>query len=55
VNLYLDLDGVIIRAADTVAGVELAPSAGTSCAGRRRFIDHTGCRREIRMGNSAAS
>jgi hypothetical protein len=27
VNLYLDLDGVIIRAADTVAGIELAPRA----------------------------
>jgi hypothetical protein len=26
-HLYLDLDGVIIRAADTVAGIELAPHA----------------------------
>jgi hypothetical protein len=29
VNLYLDLDGVIIRAADSVAGTELAPHALT--------------------------
>jgi hypothetical protein len=27
VNLYLDIDGVIVRTADTVAGIELAPSA----------------------------
>ena len=26
-NLYLDLDGVIIRAADSVVGIELAPRA----------------------------
>jgi hypothetical protein len=26
-NLYLDLDGVILRRADTVAGIELAPHA----------------------------
>ena len=27
VNLYLDLDGVILRQADSVAGIELAPHA----------------------------
>jgi hypothetical protein len=41
-NLYVDVDGVIIRAADTIAGVELAPMPLNSCAGPRSFIDHTG-------------
>ena len=67
VNLYLDLDGVILRQADSVAGIELAPHAfeflkwATEChrahwlSTRDSHGQHSGILRSFRLAMGCAT